>query len=34
MTTDESLIAQLAFLRLTRATVCILVGLLMAWVVG
>ena len=34
MTTDESLIAQLAILRLTRATVCILVGLLMAWVVG
>ena len=34
MTTDESLIAQLAFLRLTRATVCILVRVLMAWVLG
>jgi hypothetical protein len=34
MTTDESVIVQLAFLRLTRASVCILVGLLMAWVIG
>jgi hypothetical protein len=34
MTTDESVIAQVAFLRLTRATVCILVGLLVAWVLG
>ena len=34
MTTDESVIVQLAFLRLTRASVCILVGLLTAWVLG
>jgi hypothetical protein len=34
MTTDDALIVRIAFVRLTRAAVCILIGLLVAYVLG